>query len=293
MPRRLPLPELALFALTLAWGLSFVVIPWALKDAGYLSLTFLRSAVGVAALLALRPKAFAATQLEWRAGLLGGAFLAVGYVMQTGGLTEAASGKSGFLTSLYIPLVPVFEAAVYRRWPQRRDLAAVALAVAGITVMVLRADLTISSGEWLVAVSALFWAGQIVVVGRVADRVDPIRLAAIQLLVVAAVGGAGALFEQERAVNWSPSFVACVLFLGLLTNALGFLTQAWAQRRVPPTRTAVLFSAEPVFAAIFGVWLAGEAFGLRELAGAVLVMAAVAIAVVKPGSDAAPASTGG
>jgi drug/metabolite transporter (DMT)-like permease len=290
--RRLPLPELTLFGLTVAWGLSFVAVPWALRDGEYLTVTTLRMLVGVACLVAIKPRALAATPLEWRAGLLGGLLLAGGYILQTAGLTDAASGRSGFLTSFYIALVPLLEAAVYRRWPPRRDLGALVLATAGIAVLVLRADLTISTAEGLVAVSALFWAGQIVVVGRVADRVDPIRLAAVELLVVAVICGASAACVETHALRWTPRLVACLAFLGVVTNALGFLAQAWAQRRVPPTRTAVLFSPEPVFAAVFGVWLAGESFGGRDAVGAALVMAAVVVAVWRPGYETAPRAPG-
>src|SRR5947207_2915094 len=105
--RRSLLPETALFALTIAWGLSFPVIRWTTQeDAGYLTLTVLRLAVGLAFLLALRPRGLAATRLEWRAGTLGGLLLAGGYVLQTAGLTEADAGKSGFLTAIYVSLVP-------------------------------------------------------------------------------------------------------------------------------------------------------------------------------------------
>jgi drug/metabolite transporter (DMT)-like permease len=278
-----PLPELALFGMTVAWGLSFVVIPWALEDAGYLTLTCLRLAVGTAFLLALKPKALAATVLEWRAGVLGGLMLAIGYVLQTAGLTESGSGVAGFLTSFYVPLVPLFEAAVARRWPPGRDLGAVTLAVIGIAVLTLRGDFTLGLGETLIAVSALYWAAQIVLVGRVAERADPVRLAAVQLLTAfVVVTGLRLAFPEGERLVWTPRFVASLVFLGVVTNALGFLAQAWAQKRVAPTRTAILFSPEPVFAAVFGVWLKAEEFGGRQFAGSALVMAAVVLTVWAP-----------
>jgi drug/metabolite transporter (DMT)-like permease len=291
--RRAPWPELVLVALTLAWGLSFVVIPATFSAAGFLSLTFLRMAVGVAFLFAVRPTAFRPTRLEWRAGVLGGLLLAEGYFLQTIGMGEAEAGKSGFLTAFYICLVPVLEALVYRRLPPGRDLLALGAATVGIGLLVLRADLTMSFGEALVGASALCWAAQIVVVGRVASQVDPLRLAAVQLLVVLGVAGIGAPFAGEAPVRWSWAFVGAILFLGVATNALGFLGQAWAQQRVPPTRTAVLFSCEPVFAALFGFWFAGESFGAREFAGAALVLAAVAADVLAPRSESRADAAGG
>jgi drug/metabolite transporter (DMT)-like permease len=284
--------ELAFVGITAAWGLSFVVVPWTLEAAPVMTTITLRAAIGLAVLLALRPAALRATRLEWRAGLLAGLLLGLGYVLQTAGLTSADAGKSGFLTAFYVALVPLCEALVYRRLPVRRDLVALGVATAGIALMVLKSDLTLDLAEGLVALSAVAWASHIVVVGRVAERVDPLRFAAVQMLVLAAVGAAGTMAETDPMPRWSTGFVASIVFLGVVTNALGFLVQAWGQKIVPPTRTAILFSGEPVFAALFGFWLAEERFGMRDLAGAALVMAAVAFTVFASRNEPSPAQAG-
>jgi drug/metabolite transporter (DMT)-like permease len=290
--RRALTAELALVGMTAAWGLSFVVVPWVLEAAPVMTSIALRSTVGLAFLLAIRPRALAATPLEWRAGILAGLLLALGYVLQTEGLTSADAGKSGFLTAFYVALVPACEAVVYRRLPVRRDVLALCVATAGIALIVLKSDLTLDLAEALVALSAIAWASHIVVVGRVARRVDPVRIAAVQMLVLAVVGAVGVVARDDAAPRWSGEFVAWILFLGVVTNALGFLVQAWGQQRVPPTRTAILFSGEPVFAALFGLWLAGETFGLRDLCGAALVMAAVAFTVLLPRNEPVPVPAG-
>ena len=290
--RRALAAETALVGMTVAWGLSFVVVPWVLEAAPVMTSIALRSTVGLLFLLAIRPRALVATPLEWRAGLLAGLLLAMGYVLQTAGLTSAGAGKSGFLTAFYVALVPACEAVVYRRFPAGRDVLALCVATAGIALMVLKSDLTLDAAEGVVALSAIAWASHIVVVGRVAERVDPLRLAAIQMLVIVVVGVSGMLLAGDAAPRWSGGFVGSILFLGIVTNALGFLVQAWGQKRVPPTRTAILFSGEPVFAAIFGWWLLGERFGLRDFAGAVLVMAAVAFTVLVPRAEPAHVGAG-
>jgi len=279
--------------MTAAWGLSFVVVPWALQNATVMATIALRSGVGLVFLLALRPRALVATELEWRAGTIAGLFLAGGYVLQTAGLVEATPGKSGFLTSFYICLVPAFESLVYRRAPPRRDLLALAVATAGIALLSIRADLTVSFAEMIVALAALCWAAHIVVVGRVAERVDALRLATVQILVLFVVAAAAVLVDPEsRRVRWSGGFALEILYLGVVTNGVGFFVQAWGQKRVPPTRTAVLFAGEPVFAAVFGAWLASERFGLSAFLGAALVMAAVALTVARSRNDA-PRDAGG
>src|SRR5258707_787971 len=94
--------EASLFGLTIVWGLSFVVVPWALASADSWTVTQLRATAGTAFLVAVRPRCFRATRLEWRAGILGGALLAAGYVLQTVGLETAGAGESGFLTAFYV-----------------------------------------------------------------------------------------------------------------------------------------------------------------------------------------------
>jgi drug/metabolite transporter (DMT)-like permease len=278
--------------MTAAWGLSFVVVPWVLESSPVMTSIALRAGVGLAFLLAIRPSALAATRLEWRAGVLAGLLVSVGYMLQTAGLTSAGSGKSGFLTAFYVALVPACEAVVNRRLPPLRDVLALFVATAGIALIVLKSDLTLDLAEGAVALSAFAWAAHIVVVGRVAERVDPLRFNAVQMLVLLVVAAVAAVAAGDAAPRWSGGFVASILFLGIVTNAVAFVVQAWGQKRVPPTRTAVLFSGEPVFAAAFGVWLAGETYGLRDLAGATLVMAAVAFTVLLPRNEPSPVPAG-
>jgi drug/metabolite transporter (DMT)-like permease len=258
-----------------------VAIKDALADCGPFTLTALRMATGsVAAILLLRPKLLRASSLELRAGALGGLLLAGGYLLQTIGLRTAGAGVGGFLTALYVVLVPVIDAAVFRRWPRLRDVAGLLVAAVGLGLITLDPDrLGLASGEALVAVSAFFWAGQIVLVGRVAARVDPATLSTLQLVVVTVVASAALPFVGEKPVHWSGDLVSAIFFLGYVTCALGFAVQVWAQRRFPPTRTAIVFSAEPVFAAFFGWWFQDEVFGPRKLAGAGFVLAAVALAL--------------
>lgn len=280
--RRVPWPKIAVVAVTLAWGLGFVVVKDALLVCGPFTLTALRMLVGfLAAVLLLRPRLFAATSLEWRAGALGGLLLAGGYVLQTVGLRTADAGTSGFVTAGYIPIVPLIEGALFRRRPGRRDLLALVLATAGLAFVSLRpGTLRLGEGELLVALSGVFWAAQIVLCGRVAGSVDPPTFASIQIGVVAVIAGAVLPFADERPVEWSGEFVTAVFFLGYVTCALAFAVQGWAQRKFAPTRMAILFSPEPVFAALAGWWFKDEPFPPRKLVGGALVVGAVVLALL-------------
>lgn len=291
-------PEASVLAITVAWGLSFVVIPRALLDCGPVTLTALRMTVGTAAaLLILRPRLRTANRASWRFGLLGGAFLTGGYLLQTVGMQTAGSGEGGFLTAFSVVLVPVIEAAVRRRRPSARDIVLLAVAAAGMTMLAAdpsKAGPLLAWGPALVALASVFWAAQIVTVGHVAADADAATLATIQVAVVAAaswlwLGAAAAgaalwpdVVQTERAVAWSWDLGASVFFLGYVTCALAFAVQAWVQRRLSPTRTAILFSPEPVFAALAGRWFLDEQFGPQQFAGGALVLVAVALAVLPP-----------
>ena len=270
------LAEASLLAATVAWGLSFVVVKWALEDAGFVGLTALRMATGFAVLVLVgRARLRLATSLEWRAGILAGLALSGGYLLQTAGLRTASAAASGFLTAFFIALTPVLEALAFRRLPPARDIVILVLAAVGISTMVIEEELAVSWGEALVALSAICWATQIVIVGKVAPRVGARRLAAIQLGTVACVALMAFPFSGEALPSPTASLIGSVAYLGGVTSAICFLIQAWGQRSVPPTRAATLYAGEPVFAALFGVTLLGEHFDGADLVGALLVMAAV------------------
>lgn len=272
------LAEPALLAVTIAWGLSFVVVKWALEDAGFVGLTAARMTAGALVLgLLARPRLQRATALEWRAGILAGLVLSGGYLLQTAGLRTASAAAGGFLTAFYIALTPVFEAAAFRRVPPRRDLLVLVLAAAGIVTMVVEEELRLAAGEALVAASALCWAAQIVIVGRVAPFVGVRRLATIQMATVAGVALVALPFSGETLPRPTPALLGCVAYLGVVTSALCFLIQIWGQRSVPPTRAATLYAGEPVFAALFGVALLDESFDRTDWLGAAFVMLAVVL----------------
>lgn len=284
MRRAIPWAEAAVLSVTAAWGLSFVVLKWGLEDAGPFTLTALRMATGLAsALILLRPRLLRATAVEWGGGIAGGVLLSGGYLLQTAGLRTAEAGTAGFVTALYVALVPFVELLVFRRIPDLRDLSVLVVCCAGIGLIAFEpGSFALTWDEGLVAISTVCWAGQIVVVGRVTARCHGPTLVTIQLLVLAALTAGGALVAEEEPVRWTGDLLAAVFFLGHVTCVLAFLAQAWAQRRFPPTHTAILFSPEPVFAAFFGWWLLGEGIGLRVAAGGALVLVGVLLAVLRP-----------
>ena len=187
---------------------------------------------------------------------------------------------SGFITGMFVVLTPLGAAVLLRQPPPPAAWAAVALATVGLGLLSLR-GFAVGGGELLTLGCAAAFALHIVGLGRWAARYDAYGLAVVQLLAVTALCGAvavpgGLAGPPDRGV-WG-----ALLLTALAATALAFVVQTWAQAHLPPTRAAVVMTMEPVFGGLFAVGVAGERLGLRMLAGAVLVLAAMVLTEVGP-----------
>lgn len=273
--RRQLTADLLLFMVTAIWGGTFVMV----KDAvstypvyHFLAIRFALATVGLAVVAARRVRG-----LGWRgvgAGALIGLFLFMGYAFQTVGLQYTTASKAGLITGMSVVMVPILSALVIRRAPGRAAVVGVALATVGLVLLTLGPDtqLRVERGDLLVLGCALGFALHIVSVSVFAPRSDPLGLTLVQVATVAALSGAVAFGQGPRPAPTPQAWYAA-LFTGVLATALAFALQNSLQRHTTPTHTALIFAAEPVFAALFGVWLAGETLLHRGIAGGVLIVA--------------------
>jgi drug/metabolite transporter (DMT)-like permease len=220
-----------------------------------------------------------ATSHEWRDGIGAGSTLLVGYLMQTFGLQYTTSATSAFITYLLVVLVPVIGFVVFGRRPPRLTLAGIALAICGLALLTGGADTGFGRGEAYTLVCAACFAAHIVILGEVADRHDPVRFTAIQVLTVGVACGipgfalGGYRFPAEAVV--------AAIFTGVFATAVAFLLMVDAQRVVSPARAALILLLEPVFAGVLGQ-ASGESLGAAGIAGAALILLAVVVAEVLP-----------
>lgn len=277
--------EAALAVIALVWGTTFVVIKQALADISPLLFIALRFTLGTAALWAVvrtRTGGVPDSRAEWRGGILSGLLLFAGYALQTIGLTLTTPSKSAFLTGLYIVLVPLLGAAVYRKEPHPSEWLGVLAAAAGVGILTVPgADFHINWGDVLTLGCAVAFAGQILVLDRYARRGRSERLAVIQLGMVAAASAAGFGLEKPFVV-WSGAVVFALLVTGLLATAAAFAVQAWAQARTTAARAALIFALEPAFAAVTSVAAGAEPVTGGLLAGCGLILAGIAVVELKP-----------
>lgn len=276
--------DLALAAVTLIWGATFVVVKQALGDVSTLLFLVLRFALAAVILgLAFRPRKPARPRTLITGGLMAGAFLFTGYLFQTVGLRYTTPSKSAFITGLSIVIVPVLAALIERKKPTASEVLGIAVATGGMALLTLEGgSLAIAKGDLLTLVCAAAFAGQIIVIGHYAPRLGFGELSFLQIATVAVLSLAGCWFFEPAYVRWTSGLIAAVLITGLLATALAFSVQSWAQQYTSPTRAALIFALEPVFAWITSFALTGELLSVHATVGACLILTGILLVELKP-----------
>jgi drug/metabolite transporter (DMT)-like permease len=278
--------DVALAFVCLTWGATFIVVKQALLDISmllFLALRFAFAAIALALVFQHRIRRSASPRVAVRGGLIAGAFLFTGYFLQTLGLNYTSASKAGFITGLYIPLVPLVGALLYRKLPNRFEAIGVALAAMGMALMTIEPGVgRINRGDALIAGCAVVYAFHIVILGHFSKQADTPTLAFTQIATCTVLAAALFPWAEPVRVVWSPRVWIALAVTSLLATALAFTIQTWAQQYSSPTRTAVIFSLEPVFAWGTSWLLAGESLSPRALAGAALILAGIMTVELKP-----------
>jgi drug/metabolite transporter (DMT)-like permease len=216
-------------------------------------------------------------------GLLLGVFLFGGYLLQTVGLQFTSAPKSAFLTGTTSVMVPLLSALVYKIRPRASEVLGILTATAGLGLMTLEGSIgSIGRGDLLTVGCAVSFAGHIVTLGHYSEKMRFEMLSVMQVSTAALL--AGSLFWWAEPVRfvWRPGVMVAILVTGLLATALAFTVQAWAQRHTTSTRTALIYTLEPVFAWLTSYLLVGEGLSRRAAAGAALILGGVLMVELKP-----------
>jgi drug/metabolite transporter (DMT)-like permease len=288
----------ALLAVAAVWGATFVMVKDALVFAGpfaFVAVRFTLATLLMAPLLLAERRRGARNGCVFGAGLVAGVALFAGYGFQTAGLQFTTPARAAFLTGLSVVIVPLLTAWVLRQPVPRGGWVGVALAVVGLALLSLGPDLLAvlrparaarplllaaetAWGDLLVLACALAFAAHIVLVGRFAPRYGTLPLTAAQLFAAALLGIVfAAAFEQPAAWQLG-AILPAAAFTGVFATVLAFTIQVRAQRFTTPTHTALIFSTEPVFGALFAYLLAGEVLAPPALAGCLLILAGMVVA---------------
>lgn len=278
------LATFALLAMTACWGSTFFLIKDLLERVPTVDFLGVRFLIAGAAMLAVAPRAIARLSPEVRRhALVLGCLYGVAQILQTAGLAHTPASVSGFITGLYVVATPLFAAAILRTRITGLTWAAVLLATAGLGVLTLD-GLSIGYGEAITLVAALLYAAHIVGLGAWSTPADALGMSILQVLVIAVicmlaalVSGAPGVVLPDRGADW-----ASLVYMALVAGAAAILAQTWAQAHLPPTRSAIIMSMEPVWAASFAVLLGGESVTGRMVAGGLMVLAAMLVVEALP-----------
>jgi len=272
--------ELALVTVTAVWGATFVVVREAVArvpPSAFIAVRFLAAAALLAALRprqALRPDRGLAA-----AGVVAGLALFAGYTLQTVGLQYTSASSAGFITGLAVVLTPLLGALLLRQRPGRWPATGALLAAAGLALLTLE-RFEVRRGDLLVLGCAFAFATHILLLGRYSPRHASYQLAVVQLATTGVLALAWAGAAGDLRLPGSPQVWFALAVTAVLASAGGFLVQTRAQRDVSPTRTAIIFTMEPVFAALFAFWLAGEHLAARGWLGAACIVAGMLVAAL-------------
>ncbi len=271
-----------LLSASLIWGVAFVAQSAGMSFVGPYTFTAVRSAlaaIGLGILVLILDRTNMKSKntdkkVLWRAGIILGIVMTIASNLQQIGLVTTSAGKAGFITSLYIVLVPVLGLFIKRR-PHPMLWISVLVALVGLYFLSIRGDFTMSRGDLFVLASAVAFTFQILLVDHYSPKVDIIRLNLIQFSVMAILSSVPMmLFEQPKIGAISDAWLT-IVYAGLFSGCGAYTLQMLGQRRVEPTTASLLLSPENVFAALAGWAILGQNLTAREMLGCALVFVAI------------------
>ncbi len=271
-----------LLSASLIWGVAFVAQSAGMQYVGPYTFTAVRSAlaaIGLGILVLILDKTSLKSKNTdkktlWRAGIILGVVMTIASNLQQIGLVTTSAGKAGFITSLYIVLVPVFGLFIRKR-PHPMLWISVLVALVGLYFLSIRGDFSMSTGDLLVLASAVAFTFQILLVDHFSPKVDIIRLNLIQFSVMAILSFVPMMVLEQPKVSAISDAWLTIVYAGLFSGCGAYTLQMLGQRRVEPTTASLLLSPENVFSALAGWVILGQRLSARELVGCALVFIAI------------------
>lgn len=276
--------DLSLLMVTAIWGTTFVVVKNAIAEMTPMYFLALRFSLAALVLFVI-PGTARGLRQAWRRTLLPGGLLAMAYLLQTYGLIHTSASRAGFITGLSVILVPLFVSLMDRRKPSALVLTGALISTTGLSLMSGGGSNPLNIGDFLVMGCAVGFALQIIVVGRRAGELPPLSLTLGMLGTAALLFWPGALqelFYHGAPVLPSINAIMAVLMTAIMATSLAFYLQCRMQRFTTPSHTALIFSAEPVFAAVFAFLLAGEILGPLGIMGGILIVLGIVLVEAFP-----------
>ncbi|CAN0655805.1 EamA family transporter [Nitratireductor aquimarinus] len=270
------------------WGMGFVAQSTAMDAIGPFLFIGLRFAIACLSVLPFalwesRRSTASLTVLDKRNFVIIGLLLFAGMAAQQVGLLTTTVTNSGFLTGLYVVMVPLLAVLLFRQWPHRIVWPAALSALAGIWLLSGAGRVSLQIGDWLTILCALFWALQVIMIGRSAGHTGrPVTLSVTQFGVTALIALAIAVLIEPIDLAAIRIALPEILYAGVFSGGIAFTLQVIGQRYTTAPQAAIFLSTEAVFAALFGAIFLGERLPPLGLAGCGLIFAAILAVEIVP-----------
>lgn len=281
--------ELLLLLMSLLWGTTFVAQQIGMqKGIGPFSFNGLRFSLGLIALLPVliwrrrfpRPDKVI-EGLPVKGSLLAGLFMFSAVNFQQFGLQYTSSANAGFITGLYVVLVPLIGIFLGHKAPLSL-WAGMVVCVAGLYLLSVKPDFTLGKGDGLILICAFLWAAQILTINNISRRGDSFKIAFLQYVVVAVLSLIAGVLLEDWSLLSIESGAGAVVYAGILSVGVAFTLQIICQKRCPPAPAAVIMSMEAVFAALAGYIVLSQEISLRSIFGCLLIFCGMLIVQLVP-----------
>jgi len=269
------------------WGGAFVAQRVGMDHVGPLTFNGVRFALGALTLLPFALRGDRTTGKEHREHLAGkravfgagvtGLVLFGGATLQQVGLVWTTAGKAGFITGLYVVIVPLL-GMLWKQWPGWGGWAGAILAAIGLYFLSITEQFNLAPGDGWVLAGAFFWAIHVLLLGYLSPRVNALRLACTQYAICSFLSLAAAGFAETITIHGLREATVPILYGGVMSVGIAYTLQVVAQKVASPTHAAIILSLEAVFAALAGWLILGETLTSRGLLGCGLMLAGMMVA---------------
>jgi len=272
---------------TIIWGAAFVAQSVGMDYIGPYTFQFVRSIIAVASLYLMillverksRTESAWSNPKLWKAGIPCGVALFLASGLQQVGLIYTDPGKAGFITAMYILIVPLI-GLFFRQKPGMQVWFSVLLAVVGLYLLSAAGVSSINIGDLYVMGCAIAFAVQITLIDRLGSDLDGLHLNFVQFLITGVLSGVVMMMTEKPNLSGIFSCAIPLLYTGVLSSAVAYSLQIMGQQLLPPTQASLIMSLESVFAVLFGWLLLQQTMTLSESIGCILVFCGVVVCQV-------------
>lgn len=274
--------DMMLVLVTLCWGVSYYLMDVSLTDMGAFTLNAYRflGAFAISGLLAFR-KLKTVNKATLKYSLLIGSALVFVYIGATFGVKYTTLSNSGFLCALTVIFVPILEMIFMRKRPEKKIILAVTMSLIGIMMLTLKDDFSINMenlrGDLLCIMGATAYAVDLILTEKAVahEEVDAFQLGVFQLGVTGIYMLVMSFIFEQPHLPTTPTIWGSVIFLSVFCTGVAFIVQAVAQQYTTAAHVGIIFTLEPVFAAVVAYFFAGEVLTVKSYIGAVIMMSAL------------------